>query len=296
MITCLKCNENKEKSSFVKKSGARPSVVCFSCWKKFLTPNIVESVCLTSEGSCLLWPDQDRDSSYYNEIRIRLLKNKEEYIHVRCNKACMNSDHFFYFKTNSTPYWFKYGLNYKIDFSKPSDKEIMVLKLILMDRIIRKDDCWIFGESSSKKSNIKIGDNFTQVFTAPGNISGYYKDITIGDLGSGRIFYGSGISIGTTIDNLYSITRMHFTPLNGRLINSTIIDSVNSWYLVMDSSAIVENCKLITNGGGYSISPYGSVNYNVQVLYTATNEGFDNSGGDQDLMSPNYNITDVGLT
>lgn len=159
MITCLKCNENKEKSSFVKKSGAKPSVVCFSCWKKFLTPNIVESVCLMSEGSCLLWPDQDRDNGYYNEIRRRLVKSKEEYIHVRCNKACMNSEHFFYFKTNSTPYWFKYGLNYKINFSKPSGKEIMVLKSILMDRIIRKNDCWIFGESSSKKSNIKIGDN-----------------------------------------------------------------------------------------------------------------------------------------
>lgn len=159
MITCLKCNENKEKSSFIKKSGAIPSVVCFSCWKKFLTPNIVESVCLISEGGCLLWPDQDRDSSYYNEIRRRLVKDKEEYIHVRCNRACMNSDHFFYFKTNSTPYWFKYGLDYEIDFSKPSDKEIAVLKSILMDRIIRKDDCWIFGESSSKKSNIKIGDN-----------------------------------------------------------------------------------------------------------------------------------------
>jgi hypothetical protein len=144
-------------------------------------------------------------------------------------------------------------------------------------------------------SNIKIGDNYPQAFYALGSISGSYKDITIGNLGSGRIFYGSGISIGTTIDNLYSITRMHSTPLNGRLINSTIIDSVNGWYLVMDSSAIVENCKLITNGGS-SISPYGSVNYNVQVLYTATNEGFDNSGGDQDLMTPNYNITDAGLT
>jgi len=147
-------------------------------------------------------------------------------------------------------------------------------------------------------SNIKIGDNFAYAFFVYYNISGYYKDITIGDFGSGYIFYSSvgSISVGTTIDNLYSITRMYYTQLNGRLINSTIIDSVNSWYLSMYLSAIVENCKLITNGG-YSIIPStGGVYYNFQVLYTATNGGFDNSSGEQDLMSPNFNITDAGLT
>lgn len=159
MITCLKCNENKEKSSFVKKSGAKPSVVCFSCWKKFSTENIVNAACTKDESNCILWPDHDRSSDYYNDLRRRLVKNKKEYIHVRCNKACMNSEHFFCFKTNSAPYWFKYGLNYEINFSKPSERESVVLQSILMDRVIRKNDCWIFGESSSKKSNIKIGDN-----------------------------------------------------------------------------------------------------------------------------------------
>jgi len=146
-------------------------------------------------------------------------------------------------------------------------------------------------------SNITIGDNFLQAFFASVNISGYYKDITIGDFGSGRIFYGNEISIGTTIDNLYSLTRIH-SALKGRLINSTIID-VTSWQLSIDLSVsppvIVENCKLITNGGGYSIIPSAGTSLNVQVLYTATNEGFDTSNGDI-LISPNYNITDAGLT
>jgi hypothetical protein len=33
----------------------------------------------------------------------------------------------------------------------------------------------------------------------------------------------------------------------------------------------------------------------VQVLYTATNEGFDTTPGDS-LISPNFNIADAGLT
>jgi hypothetical protein len=152
-------------------------------------------------------------------------------------------------------------------------------------------------------SNITVGDNFAQVFNASGNISGYYKDITIGDLGSGRIFYGTEISVGTTIDNLYSITRMYSTTLKGRLINSTIIDSVNSWNLQIDVSVspmpIVENCKLITNGaGGYSIVPVNGPVSNIQILYTATNEGFNEIflATSNSLMSPNFNIADAGLT
>ena len=157
------------------------------------------------------------------------------------------------------------------------------------------------GNISGTFSNITIGDNFVQAFYTPGSISGYYKDITIGDLGSGRIFYGTEISVGTTIDNLYSITRIGGTTFKGRLINSTIIDSVNSWQLSIDVSVspmpIVENCKLITNGGGYSILPVngGSVT-DIQVLYTATNETtFDDALADA-LMTPNYNISDASLT
>jgi hypothetical protein len=158
------------------------------------------------------------------------------------------------------------------------------------------------GNISGTFSNISIGDNYPQVFSTSGYISGYYKDITIGNLGSGRIFFGTEISVGTTIDNLYSITRINGgTTFKGRLINSTIIDSVNSWQLSIDVSVspmpIVENCKLITNGGGYSILPVngGSVT-DIQVLYTATNETtFDDALGDA-LMTPNYNIADASLT
>ena len=158
------------------------------------------------------------------------------------------------------------------------------------------------GNISGTFSNITVGDDFRYAFNSSDNadvISGNFKDITIGSNLTG-IFYGTEISVGTTIDNLYSTSRFRGVILKGRLINSTIIDSV-SWNFAIDVSAspmpIIENCKLITNSGiGYSIVPVngGSVT-DVQVLYTATNEAFDDSGGDT-LMSPNYNITDAGLT
>jgi hypothetical protein len=116
-------------------------------------------------------------------------------------------------------------------------------------------------------------------------------------LGNGLIFYGTEISVGTTIDNLYSPTRMSQIPLKGRLINSTIIDSINFWQLSIDVSAspmpIVENCNLITNGGSgneYSILPIngGSVS-NIQVFYTTANEPFFTGNGDS-LITPNYNL------
>jgi len=156
------------------------------------------------------------------------------------------------------------------------------------------------GNISGTFSNITVGDNFQNVFLSSGNISGFYKDITIGN-SSGFVFYqGSEISIGTTIDNLYSFTGIYdSTHLKGRLINSTIIDSSSIWLLSIDVSVsplpIVENCKLITGGTGTSILPVNGTSSNIQVLYTATNEGFNTAGGDS-LMTPNFNITDAGLT
>jgi len=159
MIRCLKCNENKDESSFIKKEGAKPSVVCFSCWKKFKAENVINSVAIKNELGCMLWPDQDRDSDYYNSIRRVLVPNTGKYIHIRCNKSCMNKEHFFYFEKNSQPYWFKYGLDSEINFSNPSEKEIIAVRSILIDRITTKGDCWIYGDSSSKKAILKIGKN-----------------------------------------------------------------------------------------------------------------------------------------
>ena len=161
-----------------------------------------------------------------------------------------------------------------------------------------------FGNIIGTFSNIKIGDDFGYAFNSgdsSGVISGNFKDITIGSNLSG-IFYGTEISVGTTIDNLYSTSRFRGVILKGRLINSTIIDSVNTWELPIDVSVspmpIIENCKLITNtsiGAGYSIGPVNGPVSNIQILYTATSEGFDTAGGDS-LISPNFNITDAGLT
>lgn len=149
-------------------------------------------------------------------------------------------------------------------------------------------------------SNIKIGDGWNHAFFAA-SISGYYKDITIGNC-STSIFYSGEISVGTTIDNLYSLTGIDAsTSLKGRLINSTIIDSVHVWQLRIDVSVspmpIVENCKLITNSDGANISifPVNGPVSDIQVLYTATNEGFYTAGGDS-LMTPNYNIVDASLS
>jgi 5-methylcytosine-specific restriction endonuclease McrA len=159
MIKCLKCNENKEEKSFLKKKGAVPSSVCFTCWKKFSAEEIIKNVSIEDESGCLLWPDQNRDSDYYNSIRRNLSEKEGKYIHVRCNKACMNSNHFFYFETNSTPYWFRYGLDGDINFSSPSEKELLCLKQILTDRAALDGDCWIFSNSSNKKTTLKIGDS-----------------------------------------------------------------------------------------------------------------------------------------
>jgi hypothetical protein len=156
-MICLKCKQNKEEKSFVKKM-ADPSVVCFSCWKKFSTESIVSSVAIETKSGCLLWPDKYRDSDYYNNIRRKLSDKNGKYIHIRCDRSCMNKEHFFYFDTNSAPYWFKYGLDGEINLNNPSEKEFLSLKEILIERAPTNGDCWFFGNASNKKAIIKIGD------------------------------------------------------------------------------------------------------------------------------------------
>jgi 5-methylcytosine-specific restriction endonuclease McrA len=159
-IACLKCHESKYIKSFVKKDSTDPSIVCFSCWKKFQIKDIINDVSIKTNSGCLLWPDKDRTNDYYNTIRRKLSKKHEKCIHVRCNHNCLNVDHFFYFNSNSAPYWFKYGLNSNINFENPSGKELLSIKDILYEKVFEDKDCWVVGNSSKKKSNIRIGDAY----------------------------------------------------------------------------------------------------------------------------------------
>lgn len=156
-MICLKCKQNKDEKSFIKKMGP-PSVVCFSCWKKFSTESIINSIAIKTKSECLLWPDKYRNSDYYNNIRRNLSNKNGKYIHVRCDRSCMNKEHFFYFETNSVPYWFKHGLDGAINLNNPSEKELASLKDILAERVSISGDCWIFGNALTKKAIIKIGD------------------------------------------------------------------------------------------------------------------------------------------
>lgn len=158
MIRCLKCDELKKESSFVKKYGSKPFSICFSCKSKFPIDEITNSVCIKNEHDCLLWPDKGRTDDYYNNIRRMLSSECGKYIHVRCQKECVNKQHFFYFESNCKPYWFRYGLNSEINFDKPSEEEIVALKSILMDRVSFNDECWLFGDAKSKKAFIKLGN------------------------------------------------------------------------------------------------------------------------------------------
>lgn len=162
MITCLKCNENKEKSSFVKKSGAKPSVVCFSCWKKFPTEDIVNAVCTKDESGCILWPDQDRGPDYYNYLRRRFVPKSGKSIYIRCKANCMNSDHFGYFE-KKPPTWWLIGFESeepltRLKTNSLNHKEIFMVRDFLSKKISTTNpkDCWIPRESISGEY-IRVG-------------------------------------------------------------------------------------------------------------------------------------------
>lgn len=157
MTLCLSCKTNKEELSFKKRRESRASAVCFACYKKYPIDIIINKVCVKNEKQCLLWPDEKRSEDYYNSIRKKIAKNNNQYVHVRCDNRCLNSSHFYYFKTNSVPYWFKYNLEGDINFLSPSEIEKVAIKEILLDKLTYKDECWVFGDASSKKANVRIG-------------------------------------------------------------------------------------------------------------------------------------------
>jgi 5-methylcytosine-specific restriction endonuclease McrA len=203
MIKCLKCNKNKEEKSFVKKKGVLPSIVCFSCWTNYSPEEIIDSVAIKMESECLIWPDQSRDDDYYNSIRRNISQKKEKYIHIRCSKFCLNKEHFFYFDTNSTPYWFRYGLDGNINFDNLSEKELLILKQILIDRVSVDEDCWFFGISSNKKSYLKIGD---KSFSS----KKIYYEVFNSKINSEHF------SISSSCGNVNCVSPKHMVLFNGR--------------------------------------------------------------------------------
>ena len=170
-----------------------------------------------------------------------------------------------------------------------------------------------FGNISGTFSNITIGSGWNYAFSAnngSGGFSGYFKDIYIPALASDYAFYGLSFSNVSILDNVKNYNRLG-SLLNGKMINSTI-SATNIWALDLQyDGVIIENCKIIAQRNTESPIPDFSVwsssgtRYDVQVLYTATTYGLCPDVFGVGLiptsigvvaLSPNYNITDAGLT
>lgn len=156
MIKCLFCNIEKEENYFKSANGGKPNVVCIKCTKSNSRKSIAEKIVINPGNGCLLWPEAGRGADYYNQIRRNLYgdpKSELKYLHVNCNEACLNNDHIFRFKTNSAPYWFRFGLKKEIDFNNISDSEMAILKKhILSQSEISTNGCWLFGSPRKKNS------------------------------------------------------------------------------------------------------------------------------------------------
>lgn len=162
MKKCLFCDLKKEENYFKSIVGGKPNVVCIKCTKNNSKKSIVDKIVMKNANGCLLWPEADRGADYYNETRRNLYgdpKSELKYLHVNCNEACLNNEHIFRFKTNSTPYWFRLGLRQKIDFDNITLVETDALKkYILNQSTVNSDECWLFG-TQKKKNPVRFDEH-----------------------------------------------------------------------------------------------------------------------------------------
>jgi hypothetical protein len=136
--------------------------------------------------------------------------------------------------------------------------------------------------------NIIVGNLTKYIFYSDNDILGNIENV-VGKIISSSIIYANN-NISASITNLNANGNIYTSGgvFNGKLINSTINSigigiSINN----LGNGAIIENCKILSDSGAFSIA--ASLPVFAQILYTITNNGIDSN---ITVPSVNYNIND----